>query len=183
MKNETKEINLSVAVIEPVKDQYGKLDVSDERVVAVAKEQPNLIVIPRFTDSLARLTRAYMIAKTIKNDVAMFSQTNGHAQRIDSYTPFNNNPLLNLKYEVKDVPFRGREDLDLDLLVLFGGEKIDREAPALRSLGQGGCGIWVDNHRNYEVFHKQLGETGTVNNTVFGNEKKIKNCSWYDLKF
>ncbi len=184
MENETKETNLSVAIIKPQLGFFSGIKAVNKQVASVARAKPDLIIIPKYTDERHNVEEAYHIAKQEHPFIALFSQTQ-FAHRIDPWTQYDGNPLRQgLKYEVKDFPYKGIEGLNLDMLVIFGGERIDRKSPASRSLREGGHEIQVDDHGNHEVFHKQLGETGTVNNTVFENlDKKIKNCSWYDLKF
>ena len=181
MENEK---NLSVAIIKPHKGFFSGTKAVNKQVASVAKAKPDLIIIPQYTDSLHKLEEAYHIAKHEHPYIALLSQTQ-FAHRIDPWTQYDGNPLRQgLKYEVKDFPYKGTEGLNLDMLVIFGGERIDGESSASKSIREGGYEIQVDDHGNHEVFHKQLGETGTVNNTVFGKEKKgLENCLWYDLKF
>lgn len=180
MENEK---SLSVAIIEPKLGFFSRTKAVSKQAASVAKAKPDLIIIPKYTDDLHNVEEAYHAAKQEHPYIALFSPA-PLAQRIDPWTQYDGNLLRRLVYEVKDFPQKGIEGLNLDMMVLFGGEKIDREAPVFKSIRPEGYLIWVDDHDNHEVFHKHLEEEKVVNNNLFENlDKRIKNCSWYDLKF
>jgi hypothetical protein len=182
MENET---NVSVAIIEPYKSLFGITRAMKKQAAKAAKENPHLIILPIFTKELRRLDKVYEIAKKINPHVVMFSRAEG-AQKYNTYD--TNNPLANPKpvYTVWCAPDKEEYigSWGLDLLVLFGGDKINPEANAFNAVKPEGYLIWIDNHGNHEVFHKRLEGKGTYNFRALENlEKKTKNCSWYDLKF
>jgi len=180
MANET---NLSVAIIEPRKGLFSGAKAVDKQVASVANAEPDLIILPRYRMKVEDVDHAYETAKKIKPDIALFSQTQ-FAQRIDPYAKDNRNPLQRLNYKVEDSPYRVLEGLNLDMLVLFGGEKIDPESPLFTNLRPGGYLIWLDDHENSEVMRRNQGGSEPWNYRVFENiDKMIKHCSWYDLKF
>jgi hypothetical protein len=180
MANET---NLSVAFIEPRKGNFKGVKSVYEQVANVAQAKPDLIVIPRFTYDSEIIREAYNAARSIKPDIALFSQTR-HAQKIDSYAPVNNNPLQGLEYAVKDFPHKGIEGLNLHLLVIFGGERIEPETTAITSVRPGGYMMLVDNHGKHQIFYRHQVDRAIQKSPVATSlDKKIKNCSWYDLKF
>lgn len=182
---------LSVAIIEPKRKHNRKLEALNQRVKVVAGEKPDLLIIPRFPYKLESLDSVLETARNGNPFIALFTQTEHegirYAQRIDPWTQYDGNPLRQgLRYEVKDFPHKGIEGLDLDMLVLFGGKKIDPESPAFNSIKPGGYLIWTDDVGRHEVFYKFIGRT-PQNLKVFGNSQRdmpnMKDCSWYDLRF
>ncbi len=176
------EINVSVAIIEPHIGLFSRTKAVNKQVASVAKAKPDLIILPRYTMKVDELLEAYDAAKKFKPNIAMFSQTQ-YPQRIDPLAPGDLNPLSRLKYEVSDLPYKGREDANLDALFLFCEGKIEPTQSIHNSVRPGGYLIMLDNLGNHMVLYRHVEGKEPGFNVSENLEKKMKNCSLYDLKF
>jgi hypothetical protein len=198
MENETEQENpakLSVAILNLEKKSYKRLDALNNQVAAVAWEKPDLLIIPKYPFNMAGLDKTLEEAKKEHPYIGIFTQTRSlqsneqYAQRIDPWTQYSDkNPLRGLKYEVLDFPQKGVERLNLDMMVLFGGEKTDRESPAFKSIRPEGILIQVIEDGSHEVFRKHMNDKipGLIGNDSYNNtvttKKKTSDRTWYDLE-
>lgn len=177
MENEK---TLSVAIIEPRKGLFKIFQPVNDLTAAAAEAGANVIFIPQYTESSECLRRAYDSAAHINLGVAVFSPTPGINKLFSGDTC---NPLSSLIYEVPELDSKGFIKRDLQILALFYKERLEKDPSVVDNVRPGGYVILPGNNENQAVLYKLTGKGQTMPVPPRSLEKRIKNCSFYNLIF